>query len=502
MAAVTMGSDGFYHPLTEDDVRDLILLAREQRKIIRVRGSAHSTGAAIFTSCDDPGLYPKTEPPADGNINVMLDQMYAILNWDDEKMQVTAQGGCHIGLDPSDPTHTSTLENSLFYQVNERGWALPDSGGITHQTIAGFLSTGSSGSSLHHSVNRQLVALRLIDGLGNVIDLDQSDERFFAAGVSLGLLGIIVRATFQCVPTFNIMGQQATTTTADCAIDIFGAGSNGKPSLVQFFQNTDHTRLMWWPQKGVDRMEVWQATVIAPADGFKADPYQEFPKIGGSTENAEKLARDVFEMTSNWAVPGLKGDITRGLLETIYPTIIKIFASEETVTFSDVWWHGLPMDNAADDDLVPTHFTELWIPIEQTQQVMVTLRDLYQKNGIRATGTYSCEIYPTPSSQFWMSAAYERDVVKVDVFWYGNNAGNPIELYYPQFWDALKPFNFRPHWGKYLPFTYDKPAEWLEYIKAQYPQWDNFMNLRAAMDPDQIFVSDYWRTQLGITSLG
>jgi hypothetical protein len=67
-----------------------------------------------------------------------------------------------------------------------------------------------------------------------------------------------------------------------------------------------------------------------------------------------------------------------------------------------------------------------------------------------------------------------------------------------QFWEALKPFQFRPHWGKYLPFASDNPRAWLDYISAQYPRWSDFMRLREQMDPRQVFVSDYWRSQLGI----
>jgi hypothetical protein len=59
-------------------------------------------------------------------------------------MQVTVEGGCHLGYDPSDPLANapdqfapfrSTVENSLVYQLDQHridpknpldGWALPD----------------------------------------------------------------------------------------------------------------------------------------------------------------------------------------------------------------------------------------------------------------------------------------------------------------------------------------------------------------------------------------
>ena len=42
--------------------------------------------------------------------------------------------------------------------------------------------------------------------------------------------------------------------------------------------------------------------------------------------------------------------------------------------FWDSWWRGLPMDNQMDDRLMGVIFTELWIPIEHTADVMNTLK--------------------------------------------------------------------------------------------------------------------------------
>lgn len=502
MSAIPRSADGYYHPRTEDEVRALILLARDQKKLLRCRGSGHSASAAIYTSCNAPPPCQMEGPPDDGNLNVMLNLMNRIVEWDDARKRVTVEAGCHLGLDPSDPTHTSTLENSLFYQMDQRGWAIPDMGGIIHQMVGGFLATGSSGSSLTYAFNQHLVGLRLIDGNGNTIDLDPSDERFYAAGVSLGLLGVITRATFQAVDAFDIVGQQSTTTLPDCEVDLFGHGGNGKPSLDEFFRKTEHTRLMWWPQEGVHRMEVWKATIVPQTKGTKEDPYEEFPRVLGSQYLPQWVAGGVLTLLGSWMMPGLRGKVTRWFVKHVYPAIVRKFepldGKKGPMKFRDTWMHGLPMDNSAYDQLMPTRFIELWIAIEKCPEVMQALREVYQKNGIWASGTYSCEIYPTPASKYWMSAAYGRDVVKVDVFWFGKNKGDPIAHFYPQFWEALKQFNFRPHWGKYLPYSAAAPTAWMEYVRSQYPKWDDFMALRAQMDPAQVFVTEYWRRHLGI----
>src|SRR5690606_10675058 len=144
-----LGADGFYHPGSEDELRELIAAARASGRKLRVRGAGHS----------EPGAY---EAGA-GNFDVLLDRMSSV-EFDDAAMQVTVGGGCHLGVDPEDPSGTSTRENSLLTRLDRRGWALPTTGGITRQTVAGFLMTGSAGGSLAHSAGDLIVRLRLMDG--------------------------------------------------------------------------------------------------------------------------------------------------------------------------------------------------------------------------------------------------------------------------------------------------------------------------------------------------
>jgi len=496
VTGLKIGADGLYHPRNEDQVRELIELANREGRVIRARGAAHSVHEAIFS-----GGYRNFQQDGRG-INIMLDQLRRI-EFDDANMRVTVQAGCNLGLDPADPTKTSTIKNSLFYCINQRGWAFPDSGGIIHQTVGGFLSTGSSGGSLKHSVGHQIVALHLRDGLGDkhILSEESGNPGFFAAGVSMGLLGILVAVTFQCVEAFTVTGQESITSEEDCAIDLFGSGSDGRPSLEKFIRETEHTRLLWWPQKGVRRVVVWQGRRMRPDEADNPEystpkPYQEFPTIFGSTLPAQLLGGGFFYTIRYWNTRGILGSLTRLVLKVILAPFIRIFVSADgkkgPQRFWDVWWHTLPMDNKASDRLLPTQFTEMWIPVAKTREVMCKLRNHYRNGGLAATGTYACEIYGTKRSHFWMSPAYGEDMVKVDMFWYGHNKGDPAESYYPQFWESLKEFKYRFHWGKYLA---DDSAS---YLRPLYPKWDEFMRIRAEFDPNQVFVSTYWRKHLGI----
>ena len=166
---IPIGSDGFYHPTSEEQIVALVKKAYAEGLQVRCRGASHSIAWAIYT---DPGPGDKPvpnkvseqRPPQGPNINIMLDQYYKLEWLDEQNGVVEAEAGMHLGYDPEDPTHTSTLDNSLLYQAFKKGWALEDLGGITHQTVGGFISSGSSGGTLIYRFEENLLAFRVIDG--------------------------------------------------------------------------------------------------------------------------------------------------------------------------------------------------------------------------------------------------------------------------------------------------------------------------------------------------
>jgi hypothetical protein len=181
-------------------------------------------------------------------------------------------------------------------------------------------------------------------------------------------------------------------------------------------------------------------------------------------------------------------------LPTYLSRVIDLFqpltGQNPPTTFRDYAWRSLPMDNAADDILLGTEFTELWIPISKDTEVMQVLKQHFDVGDLAATGCYTTEIYGAAASDFWLSPAYKEPVIRIDIFWCSKNAGNPAITggFYEQFWQLLKPFGFRLHWGKYLP-EYDYP-EWAQYFHRQLPQLKDFLALRAQMDPTGIFLTD------------
>jgi hypothetical protein len=625
-----VADDGCYHPASEKDLIDLVHQTIIERGSLRVVGTGHSVWESIV-----PDGFTRTPQP--GQRALMLDKYQQVVRFfpnpkKPAEMLVEVQAGCNLGFAPRlahacpispaafGDAHTPNItrerswEQSLSYALQQRGYALPDLGGISHQSVGGFLSTGSAGGTCNWSIHDAIESIRVIDGRGQVVTLseDGPDPEWFAAvGVGLGLCGVISTVTFRCSPTYNVVGEQSTSKTREApGLDFYGDAHDGRPDLGQFLKATDYARLMWWPQRNFDRLVVWQAKRAAPSPDFRPKPYQELGRFAvgkqlaaslvytilGNLETPERIGEHMSQIQANerqgdfasaiqiliaalrkpepppdpaynvalqerfpwlsslvekllgvrqpavtlgdtWVrVVGVLDNMLNSLvsgtlssklfdplaqllawavpyvIDDILSAFVSLGPKDQPVveTFQDVWYLGLPMDNGMDDLLMPTYFTELWIPFTEAggevNRTIAAMRKLFDADGTaqgcyKATGPFCIEIYATKGdSRFSLSAASgTKDVLRIDVFWFGYNAGDPVTEFYPQFWKALEGLDYRLHWGKFLPRPDQMPPS---QLLARFPRAEEWKRARAAHDPYGIFLTEYWREHLGLPELG
>ncbi|CAG8697271.1 7136_t:CDS:1, partial [Scutellospora calospora] len=178
--------NGIFQLQNNEHVIKMIKVARNNGATLRVMGAGHSVLEAIYAQNDN-------------HINTTLEgefkRIHFINTVDNGNFACVSVGaGCHLGKDPSD--RESTLENSFNYQVDKEGYALPILGGMSHQTIAGFLQTSTAGGSLKHTIADVLEEIEFINGKGELIKLNKvkNEYKFNASVVSMGLFGIITKA--------------------------------------------------------------------------------------------------------------------------------------------------------------------------------------------------------------------------------------------------------------------------------------------------------------------
>lgn len=356
-------------PENEKELCDIIKNAYDDgNTIVRVVGSGHSVKASIF---DEDEI-----PQGKTLIRLSLKKLRGIISLNRENKTVRVRAGTHIGLDPKQPDLQK--KDCLVYNLD--GYALPELGGIIHQTVGGFLSTGSSGASTKSSLNDSLLALRIIDGKGTPHELSRDGENsseFLAAAVSMGLLGVITEVTFQLVDEFFVSGDEVNAPMNNASrdynlgspVDLFGNGDPKiqVPSLQEWFENGDkynaeYGRIILWPQKDVERAAIWRGKKIPVNDDHgnrqKTDPYWEFPGIFGSQIPAQLVASIVLKALNLF-------NSNNPIYTAIASRLLKIFVPLGQKPFQEIWLDGLCMDNRVSDYLLPVSFSELWFPVDK-----------------------------------------------------------------------------------------------------------------------------------------
>lgn len=270
------GTDGFFHPRDAAEVAALVRDAGARGAHVRVVGANMSHRPAIHVD----GFSGDGAPPA-GVVELKLDLLNQV-EWVEAKPDgavLWVGAGCLLGPAYDDPTGAS-WKKSLTWQLQQRGYALDQMSGVSHQAVGGFLMTGSAGGSVRHALHDDVLALELVDGTGavHVFERDaaspDSRERFFAAAVSMGLLGVLTRVKLRAGPTFNVAGAEDTTPFTEAACDFEGPGGAGKPSFADYLRREDYARVLWWPQHGFERVQIWHATRKPVEPHFERQPFE------------------------------------------------------------------------------------------------------------------------------------------------------------------------------------------------------------------------------------
>jgi D-arabinono-1,4-lactone oxidase len=104
-----------------------------------------------------------------------------------------------------------------------------------------------------------------------------------------------------------------------------------------------------------------------------------------------------------------------------------------------------------------------------------------------------------------MSQSYGRDVIRIDPYWWECNPRGTLEEFFAKYWDVLLVIpTARLHWGKHIPKVGSKYGDMTigpDYVAKAFPKFGDWMRLREKYDPEQVFVTTYWRELLGIAAL-
>ena len=465
-----------------EEVAEAILKAKSEKKVLRVAGSEHSVRDAIF--------------PKDGITLLLTKELrkVEILKIEEECgkkwLYCRIGGGCYLGKNPLDPT--CDIKSSACYQVAVQGFGFPELAGIIHQSVGGFISTGSAGGSLQHSFDDVIQEIEFVDGNGCLQTAKPGTDLWCAVGVSMGLFGVITHVSFRLPEMKFVEGTESNLAFAD---SMLGPNEHGKSKLKESLEKHEYMRVNWFPQKEVMRVQEWVGKQsfsvgdIVPYNSILSNIF-----AAGMAAIALAICNFLLQKPEPTDTDyEIIGDVLRPFVPL----------NNKPVSFRDIWFETLPMDNKAHtDSIIRVHFTEIWLPLNQCQTIVDRLEELFKNQ--KSANNFATEIYGAKKSPFWLSMSYDQDMVRVDPYWWAYNKGDP-RVFFSYFWDVLLDIpGVRLHWGKYLPLPGQKCGNTTfnsEYLKSVYPKMHEWLTLRQEMDPDQVFVTEYWRGILDIEAM-
>lgn len=407
-------------PATEDDVVALVQRARADGRRVRCVGAGHS--------------FSPIAAPTD--IAVSLDNLRGIVGYDDTTVTVRA----------------GTRLRDLNAALAERGLALPILGSIAEQSLAGAIATGTHGSSLTHPNLSGLVrGIRLVDGTGTVLDLDEDDPRLDAARVHLGALGIITRVGIEVVPAFALRERIEWLPVGDVAA-----------ALPEISTSAEYTKV-WWMPHTPNALVFRYERAPAPRNlvAVRADRFVDERIVHRSLLPAVFAAQ---RMQSGW-VPAFNRMAGRTLKKAsrIGPSPM-LFSTPMPARHTE---------------------TEASIPLASGGAAFDAAVQVVDDAAVHVN--FITELRFVKGDTGWLSPAYGGDVVQLGAY---TAVLGHRDRYFAEFWRRMHALDARPHWGKELDHGADE-------LRSLYPRFDDFTGVRAQLDPDRMFANPFLDRVLG-----
>ncbi len=353
--------------------------------------------------------------------------------------QVSLAGMKEMTLDRQ--AHTVTVGAGVRYgdlapYLDKEGFALHNLASLPHITVAGACATGTHGSGVKNGcLSTAVSALEMVTADGGVVTLSKAKdgERFRAAVVGLGGMGVVTRVTLDVQPTFQmtqrVYENLPFTELEHHLEEIFASGYS-----VSIFTDWQHHRAT----------QVWVKSRFDPAApetakpelfGAKAATRDVHPLEGHSAENC----------TQQMGVPG-------------------------------PWYERMPHFRM---NFTPSSGAELqteyFVPRSRGYEAILAVEELRDEV---TPHLFITELRTIAADDLWMSMAYQRDSMAIHFTW--KPEWEAVKPLLPKIEAKLEPFGARPHWAKL--FALD-PRQ----LRSRYPKMEAFQAELRKYDPQGRF---------------
>ncbi len=357
---------------------------------------------------------------ADSHDNLIsLRPMDQILAFDAEARTVTLDAGMSYG--------------QLCPYLESQGFALHNLASLPHISVAGACATATHGSGVANgNLATAVSAMEIVTATGEVLTLSRAKDgdRFRAAVVHVGGLGVVTKLTLDLQPTFQMRQDVYQNLPLSQLADHFEAIMGSAYSVSLF---TD------WQRQSVN--EVWQKRRIETGNPLTAD--SEFFGARLATKNLHPIPNvDAVNCTEQMGVPG-------------------------------PWYERLPHFRMG---FTPSSGNELqseyFVPLRNAVEAILAVERLGDQIG---PYLMTSELRTIAADDLWMSMCYKQPSLAFHFTWKPD--WSSVKKVLPLIEAELLPFGVRPHWGKLFTLSpaqfqprYEKLPEFVQMLKHYDPK--------------------------------
>ena len=332
----------------------------------------------------------------------------------------------------------------------ENGMSLVNMPDINTQTFAGAIATSTHGTGMNFgSMSSTVKELTLINGLGEevICSEENNPEIFNAARTNIGALGAITSLKIQAQEKYYLKETSWMMPLEE-----------GLANAELLRDNHRHFELYALPHAdyilGITLDEVTEDQLIKEQTN-SGDAYETFKTLSSVIDTVPFLRDFII----NTAASSVEKEVRTG-------RNYEIFGNLRDILFNEM---------------------EYSVPAEYGMACLREILATIKKQDIDIL--FPIEVRYIKADDIWLSPFYQRDSCAI-------SCHNFHDKDYKKYFAAIEPifwkYQGRPHWGKIHTLN-------AKQQRANYPMFDEFLNVRQAMDPKNIFTNNHINKVLGLT---
>lgn len=345
-----------------------------------------------------------------------------------------------------------TRLGALAESLAHNNLALPMDGWPAGATIGGAVSVGAHGSGpqlCNLSAHVTAVGLITADGVLRRVTADSDPALFGAARLSLGALGVVSHVELECDLAHPMRVRRFKSALEDTLA-----------RLPELRAHAAQLSFEWFPGTGVTRIRTATAT-DAPAR---------------SQSNTSSGREWLMRNAGHWLLAHASDRAPR-LARRAQQLALQVLPESERIEAAPA--------PAAQPLVRQSELLEYQLAVADLPTALTQLEQLLAALNLR--GYLALEVGFVAADDIWLSPAFGRDSAFVRLKHFRGIEQDSIAH---TFAEVMQRHDARPHWGS----AHGKTGE---SLAALYPRWNDFLALRARLDPRGVFLNDYLSRLLG-----